>query len=58
MSIRLKENQIERINDLSKRLDLSISKAIDRLAEFGAAAPVEYGDSLKGAEYLKRMKER
>jgi len=95
LSIRLKENQIERINELSKmrkedkstvakelmdygwdylmvklykegnlslgmlseRLDLSISETLDRLAEFGATAPVEYEDYLNGAEYLKKMKE-
>ena len=40
---------------LSERLNLSISETFDRLAEFGATAPVEYEDYLKGAEYLKKM---
>ena len=43
---------------LSKKLDLSMSETIDRLAEFGVTAPIEYEDYLKGSEYLKNVKRR
>lgn len=37
---------------LAKKLELSLSEAIDLLADFGIEAPIEYEDYLKGFEVL------
>jgi len=46
------------LGTLSEKLELSMSETLDRLAEFGVTAPIEYEDFLKGSEYLKKMKGR
>jgi|GEM_PF-238238 len=46
------------LGTLSEKLDLSISETLDRLAEFGVIAPIEYEDYLKGSESLKNLKNR
>jgi hypothetical protein len=38
---------------LAKKLDISISEAIDLLAELGIEAPIEFEDYLKGFEVFK-----
>lgn len=38
------------LEGLAKKLDMSISEAIDLLAEFGIESPIEYEDYLKGFE--------
>ena len=43
------------LGTLSEKLELSMSETLDRLAEFGATAPIEYEDYLKGTKYLKKM---
>jgi len=40
------------LEGLSKKLELSLSEAIDLLADFGIEAPIEYEDYLKGFEVL------
>jgi hypothetical protein len=39
---------------LAKKLNMSISEAIDLLAEFGTEAPIEFEDYLKGFNVFKR----
>ena len=46
------------LGKLSEKLELSMSETLDRLAEFGVTAPIEYEDYLKDSEYLKKVKER
>lgn len=36
------------LEGLAKKLDISISEAIDRLVELGIEAPIEFEDYLKG----------
>lgn len=38
---------------LARKLDISISEAIDLLAELGIEAPIEFEDYLKGFEVFK-----
>ena len=41
------------LEGLAKKLDISISEAIDLLAELGIEAPIEFEDYLKGFEVFK-----
>lgn len=41
------------LEGLAKKLDLSISKTIDMLAEFGIEAPIDFDDYLKGFDVFK-----
>ena len=41
------------LEGLAKKLDISISEAIDLLAELGIEAPIELEDYLKGFEVFK-----
>lgn len=41
------------LEGLAKKLDISISEAIDQLAELGIEAPIEFEDYLKGFEVFK-----
>ncbi|MBM4053273.1 MAG: ribbon-helix-helix protein, CopG family [Planctomycetes bacterium] len=41
------------LEGLAKKLDISISEAIDVLAKLGIQAPIEYEDYLKGFEMFK-----
>lgn len=41
------------LGGLAKKLDISISEAIDLLAELGIEAPIEFEDYLKGFEAFK-----
>ncbi len=41
------------LEGLAKKLDISISEAIDLLAEFGIETPIEFDDYLKGFEVFK-----
>ncbi len=41
---------------LAKKLDVSISEAIDLLAELGIESPIEFDDYLKGFSVFKEMK--
>lgn len=41
------------LSSLGKSLDISVSEAIDMLAECGIEAPIEYEDYLKGFEVLQ-----
>jgi hypothetical protein len=41
------------IGGLAKKLDISISEAIDLLAELGIEAPIEFEDYLRGFEVFK-----
>jgi len=41
------------LEGLARKLDISISEAIDLLAELGIEAPIEYEDYLKGFEVFK-----
>jgi methionine synthase II (cobalamin-independent) len=41
------------LEGLAKKLDISISEAIDLLAELGIEAPIEFDDYLKGFEVFK-----
>ncbi len=41
------------LEGLAKKLDISISEAIDLLAEFGIEAPIEFEDYLKGLEVFE-----
>ncbi len=41
------------LEGLAKRLDISISEAIDLLAELGIEAPIGFDDYLKGFEVFK-----
>lgn len=41
------------LEGLAKKLDISISEAIDLLAELGIEAPIEFDDYLKGVEVFK-----
>jgi hypothetical protein len=42
------------LEDLAKKLSVSISEAIDLLAELGIEAPIEFEDYLKGFDVFKR----
>lgn len=44
------------LEGLAKKLDISISEAIDLLAELGIEAPLEFDDYLKGFEVFKENK--
>ena len=44
------------LGTLSEKLELSMSETIDRLAEFGVTAPIDYEEYLKGFESLKKMR--
>lgn len=44
------------LEGLAKKLDISISEAIDLLAEFGIETPLEFEDYLKGFEVFKEDK--
>ena len=50
MISRYREGKIS-LEILSKKLDLSISEAIDLLAEYGVESTVTYEDYLKGFEF-------
>jgi hypothetical protein len=41
------------LEGLAKKLNISISEAIDLLAELGIEAPIEFEDYLKGFEVFK-----
>lgn len=41
------------LEGLAKKLDISISEAIDFLAELGTEAPIEFEDYLKGFKVFK-----
>ena len=41
------------LTSLSKQHNISVSNAIDLLAELGIEAPIEYEDYLKGFEVLE-----
>ena len=41
------------LGSLAKKLDISISEAIDLLSKLGIEAPIEYDDYLKGLEVFK-----
>ncbi len=41
------------LEGLARKLDISISEAIDLLAEFGIEAPIEFEDYLKGFEVFE-----
>jgi len=41
------------LEGLAKKLDISMSEAIDLLAEVGIKAPIEFEDYLKGFEAFK-----
>jgi hypothetical protein len=41
------------LGGLAKKLDISISEAIDLLAELGIEAPIEFEDYLRGFEVFK-----
>lgn len=41
------------LEGLAKKLDISISEAIDLLAEFGIETPIEFEDYLKGFEVFE-----
>lgn len=41
------------LEGLAKKLNMSISEAIDMLAELGIEAPIEFGDYLKGFNVFK-----
>jgi hypothetical protein len=49
---RYKEGKLS-LEGLAKKLDISISEAIDLLAELGIEAPIEFEDYLKGFEVFK-----
>lgn len=51
---RYKEGNVS-LGTVAKELDLSISEAIDLLAEFGIQAPLEYDDYLCGIKTLKKF---
>lgn len=40
---------------LARKLDISISEAIDHLAELGIESPIEFEDYLKGFEVFKEQ---
>lgn len=42
------------LGGLARKLDISISEAIDMLADLGIEAPVHFEDYLKGFEALKK----
>ena len=42
------------LGGLAKKLDVSISEAIDQLAELGIEAPIEFEDYLKGFQVLEK----
>jgi predicted HTH domain antitoxin len=44
------------LTGLAKKLDVSISEAIDLLKERGIEAPIGFDDYLKGFEVLDRVK--
>jgi len=44
------------LEGLAKKLDVSISEAIDLLAELGIESPIEFDDYLKGFSVFKEMK--
>jgi hypothetical protein len=41
------------LSALAEKLELSVSEAIDLLAEFGIESPIDYNDYLKGFEAFK-----
>ena len=41
------------LGSLAKKLDISISEAIDLLSKLGIEAPIEYDDYLKGFDVFK-----
>jgi len=41
------------LGSLAKKLDISISEAIDLLSKLGIESPIEYEDYLKGFEVFK-----
>lgn len=41
------------LEGLAKKLDISVSEAIDLLAELGVESPVDFDDYLKGFEVFK-----
>ena len=41
------------LGSLAKKLDISISEAIDLLSKLGIESPIEYDDYLKGLEVFK-----
>ena len=41
------------LEGLARKLDISISEAIDHLAELGIESPIEFEDYLKGFEVFK-----
>ncbi len=41
------------LSALAEKLKLSVSEAIDLLAEFGVESPIDYDDYLKGFEAFK-----
>ena len=41
------------LESLAKKLDVSISEAIDLLAKLGIEAPIEFEDYLKGFEVFR-----
>jgi len=48
---RYKEGKLS-LETLAKKLDISISEAIDRLSELGIESPIEFEDYLKGFNVL------
>jgi hypothetical protein len=42
------------LEDLAKKLNMSISEAIDQLAELGTETPIEFETYLKGFDVFKR----
>lgn len=52
---RFKEGKLS-LEGLAKKLDVSISEAIDLLAEVGIEAPIEFEDYLKGFEVFRSKK--
>jgi hypothetical protein len=41
------------LESLAKKLDVSISEAVDLLAKFGIEAPIEFEDYLKGFDVFR-----
>ena len=44
------------LEGLAKKLDISISEAVDLLSELGIEAPIEFEDYLKGFEVFRSKK--
>lgn len=53
LMIRRYKNGKLSLEGLSHKLDLSVSETMDRLAELGIEAPIEFEDYLKGFEAFK-----